>query len=105
MGAGSFKADVQGTYHSCMLCDDMTVGGAATTAWALVNVLPPACVWFLFINPGYHVKNDIMSMSVGVLGGMIGLVPTLVTFVAFIVPGLLAAGVGALVGLARKIRQ
>lgn len=101
MGAGSFKADVAGTYESCVMCDDGTVGGAAGAAWSLVNCLPPACIWHFFMIPANNTKGDILPFGVAALFGFLALIPVAVTFVALLVPGAIAAGIGALVGLFR----
>lgn len=102
MGAGSFKADVSGTFQSCMKCDDGTIGGCAGAAWSLVNCFPPACIWHLFMCPAYHVPGDILPFGVAALLGIVALPLVIGTFVVFLVPGLLAAGIGAIVGLCRR---
>lgn len=105
MGAGSFKADIKSSVDDCLAYDDGTVRGAFLAAWSTVNIVPPACVWYIFINPAYHVKDENLALTVGVFGGLIGIIPTIATFVLFLVPGILAAGVGAFAGFIRRIKQ
>lgn len=101
MGAGSFKADVSGAYESCIKCDDGSIGGAAGAAWSIVNFLPPACVWHFFMCPAYHVPGDILPFGVAALLGILALPLVFGLFVALFVPGLVAAGSGAIVGVFR----
>lgn len=101
METESFKSEIQVAVQFLKSLDNGTIGGSAFSAWALVNVLPPTCVWLIFVEPGIRIKSDVVAF----LGGVIALVPTLATFLVCLPPALLASGVGAIFGLVRQKKQ
>lgn len=101
METESFKSEIQSAVQFLKSLDNGTIGGSAFTAWALVNILPPSCVWLVIVEPGIRIKSDVVVF----LGGVIALVPTLATFIVCLPPAILASGVGAIFGLVRKKKQ
>lgn len=101
MGAGSFKEDVSGLYESCVMCDDGSVAGAAGAAWSLVNCFLPGCIMFIGYIPGYLTGGDHVPFLCAAIGCFVMFWPAAVVFLALLVPGAVAAGCGALYGLAR----
>ena len=94
----SFANDIKGAWDSCtkLVDKDDSVRGAAQAGFAVVCFFPCACVWNVCVSPARCCSGDIMPIAVGALGTIVSIIPIVIVFAAMFVPGLVAAGLGAL---------
>lgn len=96
MGAGnSFCEEVAHSWKSCTK-DKGDVEGAASAGFSTICFFPCMFVWNVCTAPAHWAKGDIMPIGIGVLGTIVSIIPIICVFAAFVVPGAVAAGIGAL---------
>ena len=102
MGAGSFSKDVSNSWKGCTSeVDDGSVGGAAKAGFSVVTLFPCSMIYNICTAPAYCFSGDHIPMVIGALGIIVSIIPIIAVFIGLAVPGLVAAGLGAIGRLIR----
>lgn len=97
MGTGSFSKDVSNSWKDCTTkVDDGSVSGAAKAGFSVVALFPCTLIWNICIAPAYLFGGDHIPFLIGGLGILVSIIPMIAVFLITVVPGGIAAGLGAI---------
>jgi hypothetical protein len=68
------------------------------TVWGI----PPATVWHFFMIPANNTPGDHLPFVVGFFFGLFAIVPVITTALITLVPGGIAAGIGAIMRTVKR---